>query len=361
MRNNGYTKTALAVLLSAFLAACGGGSGGGSSNSDSKPIANNLVAVPNGEVSNSNKVDESAVAALKEKEARQKAEEERKTRLAEKEKADKEDANKEQAPTGVQQDDAVAVPPKEESAASAEPENPPTAEAVRETVYEGKSISLDGSKADWNGKAVNYTVVKEGDQFKAMPNKDSIRIGDTKLELIDAKQADLGYYGYVSTFTPDSGIVGEGSGQKRTVDLLYAYDGNKKENEAPKLDGYSGTVTYQGDFWYVTNGADNADKANIELNYNPTAKTLGGNIRETQKGIDFDLKLAGELGGDFIMEVNPAKSSHTSDRVSEKGALNGQFLDGGKYIVGDAQSGDAGRQWSAVFATQETKRVPKQD
>lgn len=67
------SKTQLVLILSAFLVACGGGGGSGSSNS-SASVNNNVVNPNNGNSSAANG-HESTLADLKEKEARQKAEE----------------------------------------------------------------------------------------------------------------------------------------------------------------------------------------------------------------------------------------------------------------------------------------------
>ncbi|MGR6980689.1 hypothetical protein ACUHGC_04560 [Testudinibacter sp. P27/CKL/0425] len=345
---NIYIKASIAIFLSAFLAAC---SGGGSS-SQSAPIASNLTVAPANSTSGS-KVDSSAVTDLKEKEALQKAEADRKARL-EKEKADKEKAEKESA------ENTIVDEPK---ATSDQPTAPQPLKETKTPVYGGYSISLDGSRSAWDGKTGNYEVKKEGNEFKPSITSgvSNLQIGDTKLELIAPNNIDLGYYGYVSTFTPDNGVVGEGSGQKRAVDLLYAYDTNRKDTAAPMLNGYQGTVTYGGDFWYIVDAGntDNAAKADISLSYNPSGKTLVGHIRDTNKGVNLDLQLTGELNGDFMMTAKPAKTGHSSTQVTEPGVLNGQFLDQGKYIVGDAQSGDSAKQWQGVFGTKETERVAK--
>ncbi|TNH16156.1 hypothetical protein FIA56_02270 [Testudinibacter sp. TR-2022] len=378
------SKTCAALLLSALLAACGGG--GGSSNSTT---TSNTTAI-NSEPSTAPKTDDAALAALKEKEALQKAEQERQKRAKEEEEKQKNELQPAD-PVAPQPADPVAPQPAEPAAPQpaepaapqpaepaapqpaepaapqpaepaapqpAEPAAPQPAEpaAPPAVEHQGYVISQDGKNA-WNGEASGYQVKQQGDEFTAVAQGSSLQIGDMKLDLIDSSNANLGYYGYVSTFTPDSGVVGQDSGQKRTVDLMYAFDESKKDATAPTLNGYQGTVTYGGDFHYLAD-TDQVNQANISLSYNPAAKTMAGNIRDTGKGIDLGLQLSGELNGDFQMIVTPVRNNHTSTVITERGSLNGQFLDGGKYIVGDAESGDANKQWKGVFSTKETERVP---
>ncbi|KAE9528279.1 hypothetical protein [Testudinibacter aquarius] len=372
------SKTCAALLLSALLAACGGG-GSGSSNSTTTSSTTAINSAPN----TAPKTDDAALAALKEKEALQKAEQERQKRLKEEEEKQK---NAAQAEPPVPQPAPESQPKPTEPAPQPAPEpqpkptepapqpapepqpkpvdpvpqlepKPVEPTAPQAVEYQGYVISQNGKSA-WNGEASGYQVKQQGDEFNAViAQGSSLQIGDMKLDLIDSSNANLGYYGYVSTFTPDSGVVGQDSGEKRTVDLMYAVDQSKKDATAPTLNGYQGTVTYGGDFHYLAD-TDKVNKANISLSYNPAAKTMAGNIRDTSKGIDLGLQLSGELNGDFQMIATPVKNNHTSTVVTEKGSLNGQFLDGGKYIVGDAESGDANKQWKGVFSTKETERVP---
>ncbi|TNH04146.1 hypothetical protein FHQ26_02855 [Testudinibacter sp. TR-2022] len=379
------SKTCAVLLLSALLAACGGG-GSGSSNTTTTSSTTTI----NSDSNIAPKADDAALTALKEKEALQKAEQERQKRAKEEEEKQKngpqpvEPAPQPADPVAPQPADPVAPQPADPVAPQpadpvapqpAEPAAPQPAEpaapqpadpvvpqpaepaAPPAVEHQGYVISQDGVKSAWDGEASGYQVKQQGDEFTAVAQGSSLQIGDMKLDLIDSSNANLGYYGYVSTFTPDSGIVGEGNGQKRTVDLMYAVDQNKKDATAPTLNGYQGTVTYGGDFHYLAD-TDQVNQANISLSYNPAAKTMAGNIRDTSKGIDLGLQLSGELNGDFQMIATPVRNNHTSTVITERGSLNGQFLDGGKYIVGDAESGDANKQWKGVFSTKETERVP---
>ena len=387
------SKTQLVLILSAFLVACGGGGGSGSSNS-SASVNNNVVNPNNGNSSAANG-HESTLADLKEKEARQKAEEKNREeeKKAQEEAKNLEEKNKAEQPKVEEpkvEEPKVEEPkveePKAEEPKAEEPkveepkveepkveepkvEKPKVEEPkVNESViYTGYSIS-DGVRNSWNGEEGNtsYQVKKEGDQFKAVSHKpESITVieGDnaTQLMLISDK-ADLGYYGYVSTFAKNDGISGQNEGQKRTADFLYAVNEAIKDSKAPTFDGYEGTVNYGGNFFYSTDNVDNINKADISLNYSPSNKTLNGNIINTQQGLDLRLKQQGDITGEFMMSVEPAKgqgSGHTSDRVTEKGILNGQFLDNGKHIVGDASAGDNNKQWRGVFSASETGRVDK--
>ena len=352
------SKTQLVLILSAFLVACGGGGGSGSSNS-SASVNNNVVNPNNGNSSAANG-HESTLADLKEKEARQKAEEKNR----EEEKKAQEEAKNLEEKNKAEQPKVEEPKVEEPKVEKPKVEEPKVNESV---IYTGYSIS-DGVRNSWNGEEGNtsYQVKKEGDQFKAVSHKpESITVieGDnaTQLMLISDK-ADLGYYGYVSTFAKNDGISGQNEGQKRTADFLYAVNEAIKDSKAPTFDGYEGTVNYGGNFFYSTDNVDNINKADISLNYSPSNKTLNGNIINTQQGLDLRLKQQGDITGEFMMSVEPAKgqgSGHTSDRVTEKGILNGQFLDNGKHIVGDASAGDNNKQWRGVFSASETGRVDK--
>lgn len=321
MRKNRSVTTVLVAVLSVFLMACGGG---GSSSAVS--ISNkNAIGEPATRI-NGSKVDQDAVARLKEKEARQQAEAERQARLA-KEKAEKQQNNEANKPNNAVQPSDL-------------PDQTKPIISLPHVEYTGAVLSTytDRDNNAWNGKNRDYSIELKDSAFNAIFVKTE---GENQMLL---PLADAGYYGQV-TFTGD--VINPDSSTGETMkaqitDLLYAYDQGKKDTITPNAN-----MNYDGKLFYTIE-TEAVREASLDLTYHTETKTINGRI--VGDNINMNVTSSALSGGDIVAQVKPEADNNNP----ELGAANlvGKFLDHGKYIMGSAASNDTTgdtRKWRGVF------------